>query len=706
LFALTRTFAVKAVAFPSSSFSSLPARRGRRQSLIAAFPALAALGPHSTPSLGQTSDVARLLAQPGVVGVSDRINRTAPTNGTASSTDPLYDSHASTVIQASDGEILMAYFNGYFEGANDQSIYIARRSVGSSTWSAPVAVAGNPSAPYNSSSSNQGNGMYNPVLFQPAGGPLFLYYKQGTPSTWVGYYKTSTDNGLTWSAAVAMPTSYSGYSANAPYSSVIGPSRSKPIQLADGTILFGSSLEQNSYDTYIQRSSSATNPFGTGNWTTSANIDSTHSSIQPTFLYHGGQTIEVLTRMSTGAVGTYIGQSWSYDDGVTWTNVAKTKLPNNWSGIEGQALSDGRYMLFFNPTNITASGDGRNFLCGAISSDGTRWHAAVELQNTPANSGLRYDYPAAIQTSSGQVEVTYSYNHTGIRDVTLDPAAIKGLPMNTSSPTTWQWPTQFYALVTSPAYANLTEDDCNANSGYLSANAAGSGNSFGYQTTNNAMGYDAGEIGGTFSRKAVGPSYFGRSLGGTYTRQSNLIASGQLWKNIGTSGTNEHLYLGFFSSTGTAKANFVGLDITGSVATANIIDSSGGNAATASAAAYVSLSNSTAMNYSMIWDPTGDNGAGLLSISLVTGSLSEVDLSISGAAIGAAFSGSFSVDSFGLYSFGDGSTGAMQAYLDDNAVGAITVPEPAGVAPAAIVAALLCGRRRRSGSLTLIAQAQ
>lgn len=608
---------------------------------------------------GAATDVDRLIAQPGVVSVRDRINRTG-----ARGLDPLFDTHASTIVQASNGDLLMAYFNGGFEGANNQSIYISRRKPGGGNWGMPILAAGDPTASFKSASGARA--MYNPVLFQPTGGPLFLYYKQGTPRTWQGYYKTSNDTGLTWSTPYALPNNFSAYSLNSPYGNVVGPARSKPVQMDDGAILFGSSLEYGRYAAYIQRSTNALNPFAAGNWTTSAAIDPAYTSIQPTFLYHGGKTIQVLTRTSTANIG----QSWSYDDGINWTSVTKSKLPNIGSGIEGLALKDGRYILFYNHNANTVSNDGRFLLNTAISSDGVRWHAALELQRSASTSRDQFDYPAAIQTRGGLVEMTYSYKHTGIRNVTLDPAFIKGIPMNTSDRSRWLWPARFYDLVTSPAYVNLMEDNAAINAGYISKRSAAAGNDFGYQTTQKAMGYRPGEIGGVFSMRVSGVSYFGRSLDRFYDRKANLIATGQLWKNSGASGSNAHLYLGFFNSGATRRASFVGLDLRGSTATADIIDNAGTDSAAASGAKYRAIPDATPCQYSILWSPAAGGRPGNLSITIADGSENQFDWKTSGAAIGAAFSGTFAVNAFGLFCAGDDGAGSMEAYIDDNAVGA------------------------------------
>src|SRR4030095_1415675 len=73
---------------------------------------------------------------------------------------------------------------------------------------------------------------WNPVLYQPRGGPLVLFYKVGpSPREWWGMTKTSSDGGRTWSGAHRLPDG------------ILGPIKNKPIRLRDGTIVSPSSTE-------------------------------------------------------------------------------------------------------------------------------------------------------------------------------------------------------------------------------------------------------------------------------------------------------------------------------------------------------------------------------------------------------------------------------------------------------------------------------
>lgn len=97
--------------------------------------------------------------------------------------------HASTVAESGDA-LISAWFAGAHEGAADVSIWVSRKLAGG-TWSAPVQVADGVQSPH------ERFACWNPVLFQPMGGPLQLFYKVGpNPRHWWGMRKISTDNGL------------------------------------------------------------------------------------------------------------------------------------------------------------------------------------------------------------------------------------------------------------------------------------------------------------------------------------------------------------------------------------------------------------------------------------------------------------------------------------------------------------------------------
>ena len=146
------------------------------------------------------------------------------------STEFIYDTgpypsvHASTLVETTSGQLLAAWFGGTDEGHPDVSIWVARHEKG--RWSAGVKVADGVQ------DASTRHPTWNPVLFQPREGPVMLFYKVGpSPREWWGMLMTSADDGRTWSAPRRLPEQ------------ILGPIKNKPIQLADGTIVAGSSTE-------------------------------------------------------------------------------------------------------------------------------------------------------------------------------------------------------------------------------------------------------------------------------------------------------------------------------------------------------------------------------------------------------------------------------------------------------------------------------
>src|SRR4051812_19177074 len=97
-------------------------------------------------------------------------------------TAPFPSCHASTIVQARDGSMLVAFFGGTHERHPDVCIWLCRLGK-DGKWSAPEMV-GDGVQPDGSRQPT-----WNPVLFQPraeaGGGPLLLFYKCGpTPQKW------------------------------------------------------------------------------------------------------------------------------------------------------------------------------------------------------------------------------------------------------------------------------------------------------------------------------------------------------------------------------------------------------------------------------------------------------------------------------------------------------------------------------------------
>ena len=313
---------------------------------------------------------------------------------------PYPECHASTIAETPTHALVAAWFGGTKERNPDVGIWVTREEKG--RWLSAVEVANGiqPSGPRLPT--------WNPVLFQPPGGPLVLFYKVGSsPSTWWGMTMTSADGGISWSQPRKLPDG------------ILGPIKNKPVVLTDGAWLAGSSTEggPTGWRVHFELSRDAgqtwqlIGPVDRGG-------DSGLAAIQPSILFHGDGRLQALCRTSNGVVAT----TWSHDKGKTWSALARTDLPNPNSGTDALTLADGRQLLVYNhsagPPENPSKGK-RYPLDVAVSTDGVTWRRVLTLESEPIGNG--YAYPAVIQSASGLVHVTYTWDRKMIKHVVLDP---------------------------------------------------------------------------------------------------------------------------------------------------------------------------------------------------------------------------------------------------------------------------------------------
>ena len=304
---------------------------------------------------------------------------------------PFPECHAST-IAATPGGLVAAWFGGTAEGNPDVGIWLAR--LDGNAWSSPVAVA-------RGEADGNRSPCWNPVLFQPVGGPLLLFYKVGpSPRDWWGMVTTSDDGGQTWAAPRRLPDG------------ILGPIKNKPIARPDDAILCPSSTEDQGWRVHFE----TTRDLGR-TWTRTPPVAGNgFNAIQPSILTHGDGTLQALCRTREQRLVT----TWSTDGGATWSALRATTLPNPNSGTDAVTLADGRQLLVYNHT-----ARGRSPLNLAIAADGRDWQAALVLEDEPGE----YSYPAVIQTADGLVQITYTWNRRRIRHVVVDPARLVPQPI-------------------------------------------------------------------------------------------------------------------------------------------------------------------------------------------------------------------------------------------------------------------------------------
>ena len=335
------------------------------------------------------------------------------------------DNHASTVVELEGGDVLAAWFAGSKEGAPDVAIYGARLHSGA--WSAPRELARADHV-----------ACWNPVLFHTRDGRLWLYYKYGnSPATWKGARKWSADEGHTWSAEERLPDG------------ILGPIKDKPLVMADGTIVSGSSVENGKWTAWIERSTDngrTWTKFGPITVPESADVpddgaqaankmqppvagadgvptklyppaSTTVGIIQPAVVELGPGHLRFYARSHTRTA--HIAVADSMDAGRNWTQARFIALPNPNSGIDAVRLRDGRIVLAFNdsynertPLNLAESGDGEHFTVFKTLEDGPG----------------QYSYPAIVQAANGDLLVTYSWRRETIKFVRVPMGDVPAAP--------------------------------------------------------------------------------------------------------------------------------------------------------------------------------------------------------------------------------------------------------------------------------------
>jgi predicted neuraminidase len=307
---------------------------------------------------------------------------------------PYPQAHASTVVQTADGAVAAAWF--------------ARQD--GHAWGRPIQVADGVQA------DGARHPTWNPVLFQPPGGPLVLFYKVGPdPFSWWGMVVESLDGGRNWGPPRRLPDG------------VLGPIKNKPVVLADGRWISPSSTEAGEgmgahsgsnwrLHFEISRDQGRT-------WSLTAPVASPLNidAIQPSVLIHADGALQAVARTRQGVLAS----TWSRDGGETWSPIGAVDLPNPNSGADAVTLKDGRHLLIYNHSAHAPETPGKGPrwpLNLALSDDGVIWRNVLTLESEPVPAG--YAYPAIIQASDGRVHATWTHDRRRIRHAVIDPSKL------------------------------------------------------------------------------------------------------------------------------------------------------------------------------------------------------------------------------------------------------------------------------------------
>ena len=385
--------------------------------------------------------------------------------------------HAATIVETKKGDLVATYFGGKHERNPDVCIWVSIKKKGQSEWSKPILAAdgvfelGTPNAaiagitsettaasegpikdaklakahsPSSTTASQlKRKACWNPVITEMPNGELWLFFKIGLKvADWTGWLCKSKDGGRTWSDKEPLPKGF------------LGPIKNKP-EIIDGRLLCPSSTEDNGWKFHMEIYDIAkkewqyvgpvkaelalrTEDMSVGNGfaiATASKEDmeapdaggaATHDGrhpidcIQPSILKLKDGRLQVLMRTRNGRIGT----SFSSDNGDTWTNVTLLDVPNNQSGTDAVTLQDGRHVLIYNNfASLPGTKKGvRTPLSIAVSDDGTHWHHALTLEDSPIS---QYSYPSIIQGRDGKLHAVYTWRRQRVAYKEIDPIKLK-----------------------------------------------------------------------------------------------------------------------------------------------------------------------------------------------------------------------------------------------------------------------------------------
>lgn len=298
--------------------------------------------------------------------------------------------HCSSITEAPNGDLLVTWYGGSYESADDQVLFLSRRKKGLRVWSKPEILVTSPGKPPG-----------NAILFSDKRNRVWLVWGRmdGTQPMSRGtgwdacqlFYRTSSDSGATWSADKPF------------YHDTLGwLPRNLPIFLSDGTLIVPISDERNGHG--VDLSFFLASKDNGETWTQSGIM---RGGEQPTFIERSDGTLLAYLRAYPN-----IKASQSHDHGKTWSTPEPTQWKNPDSGISMRRLKNGHVLLVFNnqdnarsPLHITRSLD-----------EGRTWSKPLELEPNPGE----YSYPSVLQTSDGKIHIIYTFRRYSIKHVELN----------------------------------------------------------------------------------------------------------------------------------------------------------------------------------------------------------------------------------------------------------------------------------------------
>jgi len=355
-----------------------------------------------------------------------------------------WHNHASCIVEASNGDLLVCWFHGSGERtADDVRIEGARLRRGAHEWSPRFTLADTPALPDG-----------NPCMFIDPQDRLWLIYTTIMANTWesallkvrvshdyfqdgVPHWESSevlhikpgpefdaeVKRGLPALEAAAGPLELTDSLRTRATNYFEGIRRHTEDKLyrrlgwmtrAHPLVLDNKRLIVPLYHDGFSFSLMAISDDWGQTWHTSSPLVGA-GNIQPSIVQRHDGSLYTLMR-DNGPPPKRLHQSESHDRGETWSPVTDSDLLNPGSGAEIITLRNGHWAVIGNDTE-----NGRHQLAVQISDDeGRTWKWKRYLEKVPAGPQAgSYHYPSLIQAKDGSLHASYSY-HLSRRDLPKD----------------------------------------------------------------------------------------------------------------------------------------------------------------------------------------------------------------------------------------------------------------------------------------------
>jgi predicted neuraminidase len=324
-------------------------------------------------------------------------------------------SHAATLVELPNRDILCFWYAGIYERGSGESIVMSRLDHGSKRWTGPQVVS------YNPGWANQ-----NPVAFLAPDGRVWLFHttqEAGHDQTKdLVFALVSDDQGHTWSKPTTLFPNPGLYLRQPPI--VFHRDWLFPVYHSAGGSITSNAQKDHSY-VEVSRDQGKT-------WT-ECDVPDSGGEVQMSIVKSSDDSLIAFFR-SRFADWIYRSES---TDGCHWTSPHPTSLPNNNASIQATRLQNGHLVIVFNNAQATrergkAQTAARRILSVALSTDdGRTWPWIRDLedkQSPPAILPLEdpeYSYPAIMQSKDGMIRTAYTFRRETIKYMTFDEEWIK-----------------------------------------------------------------------------------------------------------------------------------------------------------------------------------------------------------------------------------------------------------------------------------------